>query len=79
MTIVTIESTSEETTQQLLHFAEEHGLHFTTEPVHRVLTEADMVTGIGRKATAAELEEYILKGKDEEPIDFSVAFAKYLD
>jgi len=78
MTIITIESGSDQKVQQILHFAEELGLTVKTDE-HRVLTAKDMVLGIGRKATDAELMEYILKGEDEPPIDFSVAFAKYLD
>lgn len=78
MTIITIESDSDQKIQQILHFAEELGLAAKTEK-HRVLTDDDMIFGIGRKATDAELLEYLLKGKDDEPIDFSVAFAKYID
>ena len=77
MALLTIETGSEEGTDLLLQFAAEHGFKVKPEP-HRVLTAADMVTGIGRKATDAELLEYMLKGENEQPIDFSVAFAKYL-
>lgn len=78
MTIVTIESDSDQKIQQLLDFVEKLGLTATTEK-HRVLTAADMVTGIGRKATDAELMEYLLKGERSEKIDSSIAFSKYLD
>lgn len=62
----------------LLQYAEELGLS-AQKNEHRVLTAQDMVTGIGRKATTAELEEYLLKGQNDTPIDFEIAFAKYLD
>ena len=78
MTIVTIESDSDQKTALLLRYAEELGLPVKTDE-HRVLTAKDMVLGIGRKATDAELLEYLLKAKDEKPIDFSVAFGQYLD
>jgi hypothetical protein len=76
MTIVTIESDSEEHTQLLLKYAEGLGLPAKTDG-HRVLTAADMVSGIGRKATDAELTEYLLKSEDSESIDISDVFAKY--
>ena len=78
MTIITIESDSEQKIQMLLQYIEEIGLSAKTEE-HRVLTAADMVTGIGRKATDRELMEYLLKGETSEKRDISVAFAKYLD
>jgi len=33
-----------------------------------------MVTGIGRRATAEELNEYLSKNIDEEPIELNEAF-----
>jgi len=78
MTIITIESDSEQKIQMLLKYIEEIGLSAKKEE-HRVLTAADMVTGIGRKATDRELMEYLLKGETSEKVDISVAFAKYLD
>lgn len=58
MTVFTIESNSEETTLLLKQFVEEHGLLTTTND-HRVLTDDDMIFGFGRKATNAELREYL--------------------
>lgn len=78
MTIITIESDSAEKTQLLLQIAEERGLSVKMDE-HHVLTTKDMVTGIGRKTTDAELEEYLLKGQNDTPIYFEIAFAKYLD
>lgn len=78
MTIFTIESDSEIKSQQLLEFVEQLGLSVKTDE-HRVLTTADMITGIGRKATDAELMEYLLKGEKSEKVDFDEAFAKYLN
>lgn len=78
MTILTIESDSETKTQQVLELVEKLGLSVKTDE-HRILTAKDMVTGIGRKATDAELMEYLLKGENSEQIDFEEAFAKFLD
>jgi 2-succinyl-5-enolpyruvyl-6-hydroxy-3-cyclohexene-1-carboxylate synthase len=68
MTIITIESDSEETTQLVLKYAQEHGLPAKTDE-HQVLTAQDMVTGIGRKATDKELIEYLLKCETSEKIN----------
>ncbi len=42
------------------------------------LNTASMVTGIGRKATDAELIDYLSREQDIEPIDLETAFSKYL-
>jgi len=76
MALLIIETGSAAGTDLLLQFAAEHGFTVKTEP-HRVLTDADMVTGIGRKATEAELTEYLLKGDDGEEIDIETVFAKF--
>lgn len=76
MKIIMIESHSEEETMLALEFAKAHGMKATTDE-HRVLTDDDIAFGFGRKATEAELTEYFLKDQGEEPIEISIAFAKY--
>lgn len=76
MTIITIESDSDQKIQQILHFAEELGLTAKTDE-HRVLTVKDVALGFGRKATDAELMEYLLKGENEEAIDIEAVFKKF--
>ena len=44
----------------------------------RELNVDDMANGIGRKATDAELFDYLSKGQDEGPIDLDDAFSKYV-
>lgn len=78
MTIITIESDSDQKVQQILHFAEELGLTVKTDE-HRVLTTKDVALGFGRKATDAELMEYLLKSEDNERIDIDTVFSKYKD
>ncbi len=41
------------------------------------LNTASIMTGIGRKATDAELIDYLSREQDAEPIDLEVAFSKY--
>jgi hypothetical protein len=41
------------------------------------LNTASMITGIGRKATDAELINYLSREQDIEPIDLETAFSKY--
>jgi hypothetical protein len=78
MTLITIESNSDQTTEFLLHYAEEHGLVVKTNE-HRVLTDDDITFGFGRKATDAELTEYLLKTESSERIDIETVFARYID
>ena len=78
MTTVIIKSDSESKTDLLIKLAEELGLSAEKQEP-RELTVEDMVLGIGRKATDEELENYLSKGVDEEPIPFKIAFAKYLN
>lgn len=75
ITIVTIDS--DKKTELLLKYAEELGLPVKTDE-HRVFTTEDIAFGFGRKATDAELKEYLMKHQNETPIDFSVAFTKYI-
>lgn len=78
MTTLIIESDSESKIQQVLHLAQELGLSVkTAQQEQRVLTDADMILGIGRPATDAELTEYILKAEDEEGIDIDEVFKRY--
>jgi hypothetical protein len=78
ITVITIETDSEQKAELLLKYAGELGLTAKIDE-HRVLTDEDMVFGIGRKVTSEELIEYMTLDYDEEPIDISVAFAKYKD
>lgn len=77
MTTVIIKSDSESKTDLLIKLAEELGLAAEKQEP-RELTVEDMAFGIGRKATDEELENYLNKGIDEEPIPAHIAFAKYL-
>jgi hypothetical protein len=78
MTIITIESDSDQKIQQILHFAEELGLTVKTDE-HRVLTVKDVALGFGRKATETELLEYLLKTENGERIDIDAVFKKFED
>lgn len=78
MTIVTIESDSDQKTALLLRYAEELGLPVKTDE-HKVLTTQDVALGFGRKATDAELTEYLLKSEKSETIDIDVVFSRYKD
>jgi len=64
MTILTIESDSEETTALFLKIAEERGVHVTKDE-HRVLTDDDVLFGFGRKATDAEMTQYLLSTEED--------------
>jgi hypothetical protein len=78
MTIVTIESDSDKKTEMLVHYAEELGLTVKTDE-HRALTDNDVLFGFGRKATDAELTEYLLSTEegDEDCITIEALRAKY--
>ncbi|GAB3933280.1 hypothetical protein [Mucilaginibacter myungsuensis] len=65
MTRVIIDTDSAEDTALALQFAEERGFKARAEE-HRVLTDDDMIFGIGRPATDAELTEYLLKIEEDE-------------
>ena len=41
------------------------------------LNTISIATGIGRKATDAELFHYLSREQDTEPIDLEMAFSKY--
>jgi hypothetical protein len=45
----------------------------------RVLSDKDMVIGIGRKASNKELMGYLLKEINVTPINIELAFKKYSD
>ena len=76
MTIVTIESDSDQKTALLLRYAEELGLPVKTDE-HRVLTAKDVALGFGRKATDAELAEYLSKSEHSEKVDIDTVFSRY--
>ncbi|MET3978944.1 hypothetical protein ABIB62_001513 [Mucilaginibacter sp. UYP25] len=78
MTTVIIQSNSDKKTTLLMQLAEELGLHAETSEI-KELSEADMVTGIGRNATDAELEIYLNKGLNEEPIDLNTVLSNYIN
>ena len=42
----------------------------------RKLSAADMVNGIGRKATNEKLIDYLSNGQGDDPIDIEIAFSK---
>jgi hypothetical protein len=77
MTTLIINSDSDKKTDLLIRFAEELGLQTITQDFKELNTLA-MVNGIGRKATDAELIDYLSREQDAEPIDLETAFSKYL-
>lgn len=77
MTTLIIKSDSDKKTNLLIKFAEELGLETTTQDFKELDIHA-MVSGIGRKATDAELIEYLNRETDLAPIDLETAFSKYL-
>jgi hypothetical protein len=77
MTTLIIKSDSEKKTNLLIKFAEELGLETVTQDFKELDIQA-MVSGIGRKATDAELIEYLNRESDQKPIDLETAFSKYL-
>ena len=77
MTTVIIKSDSDKKTNLLIRFAEELGLQTITQDF-TALNAQSMATGIGRKASDAELMDYLSQELDAKPIDLEVAFSKYL-
>lgn len=76
MTTLIIKSDSDKKTNLLIKFAEELGLETTTHDFKELDIHA-MVSGIGRKATDAELIEYLNRETDQAPVDLETAFSKY--
>jgi hypothetical protein len=76
MTTLIIKSDSDQKISLLMKFAEELGLQTITQNFKELDTMA-MVTGIGRKATDAELMDYLSRELDTEPMDIETAFSKY--
>jgi hypothetical protein len=77
MTTLIIRSDSDKKTDLLIKFAEELGLQTITQDFKELGTLA-IATGIGRKASDAELMEYLSRESNIEPIDLETAFSKYL-
>jgi hypothetical protein len=77
MTTLIIKSDSDKKTDLLIRFAEELGLQTITQDF-KELDAMSMATGIGRKATDAELIDYLSRETDTEPLDLEIAFSKYL-
>lgn len=77
MTTLIIKSDSDKKTNLLIKFAKELGLETITEDFKELDVRA-MASGIGRKATDAELIEYLTRESDQTPIDLETAFSKYL-
>lgn len=77
MTTLIIKSDSDKKTDLLIKFAEELGLQTITQDFKELDTLA-MVKGIGRKATDAELIDYLSHQSDTPPMDLETAFSKYL-
>lgn len=77
MTTLIIKSDSDRKTNLLIRFAEELGLQTVTQDF-KELSTADIAKGIGRKATDAELIDYLSREQDAEPVDLEKAFSKYL-
>lgn len=77
MTTLIIKSDSDKKTNLLIKFAEELGLETVTQDFKELDIHA-MVSGIGRKATDAELIEYLNRTSNQTPIDLETAFSKYL-
>ena len=77
MTTLIIKSDSDKKTNLLIRFAEELGLETITQDFKELDIRA-LVSGIGRKATDAELIEYLTRESDQTPIDLGTAFSKYL-
>jgi len=77
MTTLIIKSDSDKKTSLLIRFAEELGLQTVTQDF-KELDIAAMTKGISRKATDAELMDYLSRESDAEPVDLETAFSKYL-
>jgi hypothetical protein len=77
MTTLIIKSDSDKKTDLLIKFAEELGLDTITQEF-KELDSFAMARGIGRKATDAELIDYLSRQSDAGPIDLETAFSKYL-
>ena len=77
MTTLIIRSDSDKKTNLLIKFAKELGLE-TIAQDFKELSTFSIATGIGRKATDAELIEYLSRETNKEPIDLETAFSKYL-
>jgi len=77
MTTLIIKSDSDKKTNLLIRFAEELGLE-TVKQDFKELDTVAMVKGIGRRATDAELIDYLARESNAEPLDLEVAFSKYL-
>ncbi len=77
MTTLIIKSDSDKKTDLLVRFAEELGLQTITQDFKELDVKA-LTTGIGRKATDAELIDYLSREQGTEPIDLEVAFSKYM-
>jgi hypothetical protein len=76
MTTLMIRSDSDKKTNLLIKFAEELGLQTLTQDFKELDTRS-LAAGIGRKATDAELIDYLSRESDAEPIDLETAFSKY--
>jgi hypothetical protein len=76
MATLIIRSDSDKKTNLLIKFAEELGLQTITQDFKELDTHA-IATGIGRKASDAELMDYLSCESGIEPIDLEVAFSKY--
>jgi hypothetical protein len=76
MTTLIIKSDSDKKTNLLIKSAEELGLETTTQDFQELDIHA-MVTGIGHKATDAELIEYLNRESDQKPVDLETACFKY--
>jgi len=68
MTTLIIKSDSDRKTSLLIKFAEELGLQTITQDLKELDTTA-MATGIGRKATDAELIDYLARESGTKSID----------
>jgi hypothetical protein len=77
MTTLIIKSDSDKKTDLLIKFAEELGLQTIIQDFKELGTSA-MVTGIDRKATDAELIDYLSRQSDTAPMDLETSFSKYL-
>lgn len=77
MTTLIIKSDSDKKTNLLIRFAEELGLQTVTQDF-KELSTADIAKGIGRKATDAELIDYLSREQNTEAVDLEKAFSKYL-
>ncbi|MFB9842456.1 hypothetical protein [Mucilaginibacter ginsenosidivorans] len=76
MTTLIIKSDSDKKTDLLIRFAEELCLQTVTQDF-KELNSSAMAKGIGRKATDAELIDYLLHEQNAESIDIETAFSRY--